>query len=173
MILDVFFKSLQEAWSPVMPIEFELVSSEINPQFAQIADENDLIILTRFEVEGTAKVQGLIDLAYPYASLKPVRELLRNRVQTGDGNEESEKQWQQDLQVAVESAEVQLRVLLGQMESTLGDIQRMQEGDILLFKKPDTARMLVNDLPAFDVQVGTMGTQVAVQIERSVIPDQE
>ena len=173
MILEVFFRSLQEAWAPVMPLEFELVSSEINPQFAQIADENDLIILTRFEVEGTAQVQGVIDLAYPYASLKPVRELLRNRVQTGDGNEESEKQWQQDLQVAVESAEVQLRVLLGQMESTLGDIQRMQEGDILLFKKPDTARMLVNDLPAFEVQVGTMGTQVAVQIERSVIPDQE
>lgn len=173
MILEVFFRSLQEAWAPVMPLEFELVSSEINPQFAQIADENDLIILTRFEVEGTAQVQGVIDLAYPYASLKPVRELLRNRVQTGDGNEESEKQWHRDLEVAVESAEVELRVLLGQMASTLGEIQHMQEGDVLFFKKPEAARMLVNGLPAFDVQVGTLSTQVAVQIERSVIPDQE
>ncbi len=156
-----------------MPLEFELVSSEINPQFAQIADENDLIILTRFEVEGTAQVQGFIDLAYPYASLKPVRELLRARMQTGDGNEESEKQWRQDLEVAVETAEIELRVLLGQMDITLGEIQNMQDGDVLFFKKPDAARMLVNGLPAFDVQVGTLGTQVAVQIERSVIPDQE
>jgi len=56
------------------------VSSEINPQFAQIADENDLVILTRFEAEGNMDSQGFIDLVYPYASLKPIRELLRSRV---------------------------------------------------------------------------------------------
>ena len=59
------------------------------------------------------------------------------------------------------------------LDITLGDIQNMQEDDVLFFKKPELARMLVNGLPAFDVQVGTLGTQVAVQIERSVIPDKE
>jgi flagellar motor switch protein FliM len=63
--------------------------------------------------------------------------------------------------------------LLGQLDITLGDIHNMQEDDVLFFKKPDMARMLVNGLPAFDVQVGTLGTQVAVQIERSVVPDKE
>jgi flagellar motor switch protein FliM len=38
MIMDVFFRSLKEAWAPLMDIEFERVSSEINPQFDQIAD---------------------------------------------------------------------------------------------------------------------------------------
>ena len=38
MILDVTFRNLKEAWSPLMPVDFEFVSSEINPQFAQIAD---------------------------------------------------------------------------------------------------------------------------------------
>jgi flagellar motor switch protein FliM len=156
-----------------MPLEFELVSSEINPQFAQIADENDLVILTRFEVEGTSGTQGFLDLVYPYSSLKPVRELLRGRMQSGDGNEESEKQWRLDLQVAAESAEVQLKVLLGQLDVSLGDLQNMKDDDVLFFKKPDMARMMVNGLPAFDVQVGTLGTNVAVQIERSVIPDKE
>jgi flagellar motor switch protein FliM len=74
MILDVFFRSLQDAWAPVMPVEFEIVSSEINPQFAQIADENDLVVLTRFEAEGNIDAQGFVDLVYPYASLKPIRE---------------------------------------------------------------------------------------------------
>jgi flagellar motor switch protein FliM len=68
MILDVFFKALKEAWAPVLPLDFELVSSEINPQFAQIADENDLVILTRFEAEGNIDAQGFVDLVYPYAS---------------------------------------------------------------------------------------------------------
>ena len=170
MILEVFFKSLKEAWSPILPLEFELVSSEINPQFAQIADENDLVILTRFEAEGQLNSQGFIDLVYPYASLKPIRELLRSRVQSGDGNEESDKQWHDELEDAVESSSLETRILLGNIETSYGEIEAMREGDVLFFKKPDLARMLVNGLPAFDVQVGILGAQVAVQIERAYNP---
>jgi len=170
MILEVFFKSLKEAWSPILPLEFELVSSEINPQFAQIADENDLVILTRFEAEGNIDAQGFIDLVYPYSSLKPIRELLRSRVQSGDGNEESDKQWRDELEDAVESASLEARILLGNIETSYGEIEAMREGDVLFFKKPELARMLVNGLPAFDVQVGALGAQVAVQVERAYIP---
>ena len=170
MILEVFFKSLKEAWSPILPLEFELVSSEINPQFAQIADENDLVILTRFEAEGQLNSQGFIDLVYPYSSLKPIRELLRSRVQSGDGNEESDKQWHDELEDAVESTSLETRILLGHIETSYGEIEAMREGDVLFFKKPDLARMLVNGLPAFDVQVGVLGAQVAVQIERAYNP---
>ncbi len=170
MILEVFFKSLKDAWSAVLPVDFELVSSEINPQFAQIADENDLVILTRFEAEGNMDAQGFIDLVYPYASLKPIRELLRSRVQSGDGNDESDKQWREELEEAVDSASLEARVLLGSIESSFGEIETMKEGDVLFFKKPDLARLLVNGLPAFDVQVGTIGAQTAVQIERACIP---
>jgi len=173
MILDVFFRCLKEAWSPVMPLDFELVSSEINPQFAQIADENDLVILSRFDAEGNLDARGFIDLVHPYASLKPIRELLRSRVQTGDGNEESEKQWAEELTLAVNSASLELRVLLGSLDTSIGQIEAMEEGDILFFKKPEYARMLVNGLPAFEVQPGSVGAQTAVQIERACIPDQQ
>jgi len=170
MILDVFFKALKEAWAPVLPLDFELVSSEINPQFAQIADENDLIILTRFEAEGNIDAQGFVDLVYPYASLKPIRELLRSRVQSGDGNDESDKKWRDELGDAVDSASLEIRVLMGHIDSSFGEIESMQEGDILFFKKPEHARLLVNGLPAFDAQVGILGAQTAVQIERACIP---
>ncbi|MEY3382185.1 MAG: flagellar motor switch protein FliM [Hylemonella sp.] len=171
MILEVFFRCLKEAWSPVLPLEFELVNSEINPQFAQIADENDLVILSRFEAENGLEARGFFDLVYPYASLKPIRELLRSRVQTGDGNEESDKQWADELAVAVNSASLELRVVLGAIETSFGQIEAMEEGDILFFKKPEYARMLVNGMPAFDVQSGSVGAQTAVQIERACIPN--
>ena len=170
MILEVFFKSLKEAWSPILPLEFELVSSEINPQFAQIADENDLVILTRFDAESKLESQGFIDLVYPYASLKPIRERLRSRVQSGDGNEESDKQWRVELEDAVDSASLEARVIMGNIESSFGEIEAMNEGDVLFFKKPEMALLQVNGLPAFDVQVGSVGAQTAVQIERACIP---
>jgi flagellar motor switch protein FliM len=46
----------------------------------------------------------------------------------------------------------------------------MKEGDVLFFKKPELALLQVNGLPAFDVQVGSVGAQTAVQIERACIP---
>ena len=126
MILDVTFRNLREAWAPVMPLEFEFVSSEINPQFAQIADENDLVILSRFETETATQNLGFIDVIHPYASLKPVRELLRSRVQTGDGNEDSDRVWRENLEEAVGGSCLEANVILGQVNTTLRVVETMQ-----------------------------------------------
>ncbi len=171
IILEVFFRSLKEAWGPVLEIECEQVSSEINPQFAQIADENDLIVLSRFEAEATASGgRGFIDLVYPYATLKPMRDLLRNRVASGDGNEESDKIWREDLAVAVGDSELDVRVVMGQIKTTLHHLQTMKEGDMLFFKKPELAHFMANGVPSFGVNIGTRGSNVAVRIEKQLIP---
>jgi flagellar motor switch protein FliM len=166
IILEVFFRSLQEAWAPLMPIECEHISSEINPHFAQIADENDLVVLSRFEADATASGgRGFIDLVYPYATLKPVRELLSSRVSSGEGNEESDRKWRTDLAAAVGDAKLELQVTMGEVKTTLHHLNNLQEGDLLFFKKDDTALMTANGVPAFHVNVGTRGSQVAVQID--------
>jgi flagellar motor switch protein FliM len=173
IILDVFFRSLKEAWAPVTEIDCEKVSAEINPQFAQIADENDLVVLNRFEADATANGgKGFMDLVYPYATLKPLRELLRNRVQTGDGNEESDKIWRNQLADAVKDAELEMNILLGKLQISLSQLQQMQAGDVLYFKKADHARAMIRDLPVYDVEVGTMGSQTAVKIVEAISPTQ-
>ena len=170
IILQVFFRSLKEAWSPVTAVDFEHVSSEINPQFAQIADENDLVVLCRFEAEATSHGSGFIDMVIPYVALKPVRDLLRSRVQTGDGNEESDKLWRNQLADAVKDAELDMNILLGKLQISLSQLQQMQAGDVLYFKKPDHARAMIRDLPVYDVEVGTMGGQTAVKIVEAISP---
>jgi len=170
IILQVFFRSFKEAWSPVTSVDFEHVSSEINPQFAQIADENDLVVLSRFEAEATSHGTGFIDMVIPYVALKPVRDLLRSRVQSGDGNEESDKVWRQQLAEAVYDAELHMQVLLGKLQVSLSQLQTMQPGDVLPFKKNDHARMMVRDMPVYDVEIGAMNGQVAVRIVDAISP---
>ncbi len=170
IILQVFFRSLKEAWSPIAAVDFEHVSSEINPQFAQIADENDLVVLCRFEAEATSHGAGFIDMVIPYVALKPVRDLLRNRVQSGDGNEESDKLWRNQLADAVKDAELEMNILLGKLQISLSQLQQMQSGDVLYFKKPDHARAMIRDLPIYDVEVGTMGSQTAVKVVEAISP---
>lgn len=171
MILDVFMRSLKDAWSPIYDIDFEHVSSEINPQFAQIADENDLVILSRFDAEPTAQGKGFIDLVYPYAALKPIRDLLRSRVQSGDGNEESDKQWRSDLETAVHDSSVEMQFLLGHIHMALSQLESMKEGDVMYFKKPDMARVYISDLPSFDVEIGSVGSNIAAKIIAPVNPN--
>jgi len=172
IILQVLFRSFKEAWSPVTAVDFEHVSSEINPQFAQIADENDLVVLSRFESEVTTQGAGFVDLVIPYVSLKPVRDLLRSRVQTGDGNEESDKQWRSQLAQAVYDAELDMRVVLGKFDVSLQQLQNMQPGDVMYFKKPDYARVHIEEMPIYEVEVGAMGGQVAIKIVDAIAPQE-
>ncbi|MFM7568313.1 MAG: flagellar motor switch protein FliM, partial [Betaproteobacteria bacterium] len=152
MMLDVLFRSLQDAWSPLMDVDFEVASSEINPQFAQIADENDLVILNRFEVESGSDSKGLVDIVHPYGSLKPIRDLLRSRVQTGDGNEESERLWRQELFSAVGDSTLEMTVLLGKVQTTLKRFTDLRQGDVLYLRKPEHVRVLIDDIPAYEAQ---------------------
>ncbi len=170
LILQILFRSYKEAWAPLTTLEFEHVSSEINPQFAQIADENDLVVLSRFETESTSATPGFIDMVVPYMSLKPIRDLLRNRLQTADGNEDSDKIWHEDLTSAVKDSSIELQVSLGKLEITMHQLQGLQVGDVLPFRKPDYARMSAGDKPIFDVEVGSLGANAAVQIVRAIGP---
>ncbi|MEY3992652.1 MAG: Flagellar motor switch protein FliM [Pseudomonadota bacterium] len=172
LILQVFFRTMKEAWAPITVVDFEHVSSEINPQFAQIADENDQVVVSRFEAEVTSQQQGqgFIDMVVPYVSLKPVRDLLRSRVQTGDGNEESDKAWRSQLAAAVDDASLDLQVLLGKANMSLQQLQSFKEGEILYFKKFDLARIVIEETPAFEVEVGSQAGQLAVKVVHSIKP---
>lgn len=167
IILDIFFKSLNEAWNPIIQLEIEVASSEINPQFAQIADENDLVVLCRFEVEEGA-TKSAIDLVYPYSTLKPIRDLLRNRVAASDGNELSDKQWAEDLNDSVIESEIEMQVLLGEIKTNLFTLENSRQGDILYFKKSDMARVDICSIPTFDAELGVVKSEVAIKICNSL-----
>ena len=170
IMLDVLFGSLKEAWAPILAINCEHISSEINPQFAQIADENDLVVVSRFVADLGRDVSGNIDLVYPYNALKPIRDLLRSRVQTGDGDDVSDQEWSAELQSAAVDAELEVSVELAQIETTLSKFEALTEGDIIYFNKGEHARMYVNSVPVFDADVGANGSQMAVRIIKPLAP---
>jgi flagellar motor switch protein FliM len=176
IIIDIFFNSLKEAWAPLINLNIEIASSEINPQFAQIADENDLVILCRFDVEDGSQ-RSAIDLVYPYATLKPIRDLLRNRVATGDGNELSDREWANDLKDSVAESQIELQVILGKLEITLHNLKNASVGDILYFKKNNTARVDICNIPVFTSELGVVNSQVAIKILDSLnilgLPEEE
>ncbi len=51
LVLELLFKDLKEAWKPVMDLEFEYLSSEVNPQFANIVSPSEIVIVSTIHVE--------------------------------------------------------------------------------------------------------------------------
>ncbi len=129
------------------------------------------MVHSRFDSDANTQGSGFIDMVIPYVALKPVRDLLRSRVQTGDGNEESDKVWRSQLTDAVNDADLEIQILLGKLQLSLQQLQTMQAGDVLPFKKPESARALIEDMPVYDVEVGAMGSQVAVKIIQAISPN--
>jgi len=74
--------------------------------------------------------------------------------------------------IAVGDAHLDVRVVMGQLRTTLHHLQNMKEGDLLYFKKPEMAQLIANGVPSFGVSVGARGSQVAVRIERQIVPGQ-
>jgi len=54
---------------------------------------------------------------------------------------------------------------------SLQQLQTMQPGDILPFKKADFSRAMIEDMPVYDVEVGAMGGQVAIKLVNAISPN--
>ena len=171
IMLEVIFASIHEAWSPIMEINCEHIGSEINPAFVQIVDENDLVIVCHLEVELSGKERGAVDIVYPFATLKPIRDVLRGRVQDSEDPSVDHDVWARELAGAASDAELEHRVILGEIDLTLGDFNKMQPGDILDLKKFDMARVLVDDIPLFEADVGTANGYAAARRLKAVEPE--
>lgn len=115
-------------------------------------------------------MKGNIDLVYPYSSLKPIRELLRSRVQTGDDNDTTDKVWSSELKSAAIDAELDVKVTLADIETTLAQFESLQEDDIIYLKKSEHARIHVNEVPVFEADIGSSNSHMAAQIVKSLAP---
>lgn len=164
ILLNLIFGALKEAWSPVLALSFTPVASEINPQFAQIADENDLVIASTFSLNLGPNVDGSITIVHPFISLKPIRDLLRSRIQSSEENDEKTRLWQQDMREACLDAKLGVQVKLAEIPATLAQVRSLREGDVLFFSKPDHAWAAVSGYALFDVEMGSLGTNSAVRI---------
>ena len=92
-IRGVIYQSLSEAWAPLCRWNTSLSSSEISAVFANIAADDEMVIMNRFETQGDGEDLGFVDIVYPYANLKQVREVLSTRITTSGSDAESDARW--------------------------------------------------------------------------------
>jgi len=172
-IRGVIFESLSEAWAPFLQVQCSLSTSEISAVFANIAADDDMIILNRFETIGDGEDLGYVDIVYPYASLKLVRDVLRSRIQTSGSDDEADMQWGDDLVESLDEVPIEVVVTAAQLDISVEQLSALKAGDWLPIRPPEHAEVSVNGFPVFTAEVGSKGNQVAIQIVESVMPEED
>lgn len=158
---NMVFEDLKEAWSPVLDVEFDFHSMEVNPQFANIVSPSEIVVVNRFgiELEGS---EGEIHYTLPYSSVEPIRELLDSGM--ASDRMENDERWMLSLQEEIRDAEVDIGVELLRKQISLKDLVKIKKGDIIPIKMPETVTVMAENIPCFKGQVGVSGNHYAVKI---------
>lgn len=161
MILNLCFKDLKEAWSPVMPLTFEYLNSEVNPQFANIVSPTEVVVITTFhiELEGGG---GDLHITMPYAMIEPIRELLDAGVQSDRAD--MDDRWLYALREEMKEAEIELTATLVETQLSLRDLRDIQPGDVIPIELPDSILLRMEDIPMFKGRFGASQGNNAIQI---------
>ncbi len=163
MIVQGVFGDLKKSWDPVYKLDFEHVNSEINPQFAQIVDDSDLVIISDFEIEMANDISGTIQVVYPFGAMKPIRHLLKNQVQA-DYADERDRAWKRQLKDCVKDVELDLKSDLAYPRISLLDLMNLKVGDIIPIKMPDTVLVQVEEVPTYEGIYGTVNGHAAIRL---------
>jgi len=162
-ILAAVFEAYTKAWEPVYPLEFEFVRSEMNPQFANIATPNELVVVSTFEIDFN-EVGGAVNICLPYSMIQPIRELLFSAMQ-GDHLSEDQN-WNKLMARQIKSAEIELVAVLGQASLTVEELMKVRVGDILPLTVADNIEALVNDVPVMECKYGVFNKQYSIKVEK-------
>lgn len=160
LILDMVFKDLQEAWRPVMDMDYEYMNSEVNPQFANIVSPSEIVVISTIhvELEGGG---GDLNIAMPYTMIEPIRELL-DAVTSDRG--EVDGRWQETLRNEVMRSEVELSSILVEKQIALQEVMKFRSGDVIPVEMPESVLLFAEDIPVFKGKLGLSDGNYAIQI---------
>ena len=163
MLVKGVTTDLEKSWSPVYDLTFEHSACEINPQFAQIVDEMDLVIINDFDIEMANQISATIEVVYPFGALKPIGHLLKGHVQA-DYADERDRRWKQQLKSCVKGVELKLKCDLAYPKISLYDLMHLKVGDIVPIKMPETVVVQVENVPTYEGTYGTVNGQAAIRL---------
>ena len=164
-MLDLCFKHFSEAWSPVYKVDYEFISHEVNPQFANIVSPTEVVVVTTFHIELDGG-GGDLHITLPYSMLEPIRELLDAGVQSD--REESDDRWVNTLREEVRTVDLEISTVLTEVELTLKELKNIEVGDVIPIEMPDSVVIKSSGVPLFRGKLGVANKNYAIKVDGRV-----
>ncbi|AWY01779.1 flagellar motor switch protein FliM [Marinomonas primoryensis] len=164
LMLEQVFVDLTEAWAPVLKLELEYISSEVNPAMANIVSPSEVVVVSTFHIELDGG-GGELHITLPYSMIEPVRELLDAGVQSDV--DEKDDRWGKSLEQDVKDIDVNLTVNVANRKISLGEVLKFKVGDVIPIEMPEFVTVRANNVPTFKGKLGMTNEHYSVQMEES------
>ncbi|MDY6908775.1 MAG: flagellar motor switch protein FliM [Thermodesulfobacteriota bacterium] len=168
-VVRMALNDLEQAWKPVMPVRFEFVRSEVNPQFASIVPPTELVIVVHYELE-LENLIGKIILCLPYSTIEPIRSKLSASYQSDQL--EVDQEWIDRFVRRLQEVPVEVVVQLGRATIKGRDLLQLHVGDVLVLDQDmqHPLRVFVEGVQKYKAAAGVHKGSLAIQIEEVIPP---
>jgi flagellar motor switch protein FliM len=156
---------LSAAWADLMPITLSYQGREVNPQFASFVDGSELVIICAFLIQLPNGDSVNMDVVYPLQTLKPIATQLRSRMQSDTNDDVS---WRERMEHAILNIPLNVTAFLGQPVMSMGQLIRLQTGDVVPIQVNDGIELRVEDNPIFLADIGEVSGQAAVSLTKRI-----
>jgi flagellar motor switch protein FliM len=159
-------ENLEVVWADVYPVKPQVETVEANPRLHQIISPSEVVAVVTLTTVVGGTSRGLINLCLPFLLLEPVlAELSAHYRLVGRGAHQEETELKH-LKYWLGRSTLDLVVVAGETQITVGELLRLQVGDVLPLqkKKDQDIDLYVANRLKFKVQPGTLGRRLAVQV---------
>jgi len=168
-VIELVHEGLSEclsvAWTDLMPIKLSYQGREVNPQFASFVDGSELVIICAFLIQLPNGDSVNMDVVYPLQTLKPIATQLRSRMQSDTNDDVS---WRERMEHAILNIPLNVTAFLGQPVMSMGQLIRLQTGDVVPIQVNDGIELRVEDNPIFLADIGEVSGQAAVSLTKRI-----
>lgn len=161
---------LENAWRPVIPVDFQYVRSEVNPQFAAIVPPSDVVIVVHFEFELEHSI-GKMLLCLPYSTIEPIRSKLHASYQSDQL--EIDETWLKRLKKRICEVEVEIVAELGKTHITGEELIQLDVGDVLVLDQDvdSPINVLIEGIVKMKAFPGIFKGSKAIRVEEFIYPE--
>ena len=168
-VIELVHEGLSEclsvAWTDLMSITLLHQGREVNPQFASFVDGSELVIICAFLIQLPNGESVNMDVVYPLQTLKPIATQLRSRMQSDTNDDVS---WRERMEHAILNIPLNVTAFLGKPVMSMGQLIRLQTGDVVPIQVNDGIELRVEDNPIFLADIGEVSGQAAVSLTKRI-----
>ena len=165
LVQEGLSECLSVAWTDLMTITLSHQGREVNPQFASFVDGSELVIICAFLIQLPNGESVNMDVVYPLQTLKPIATQLRSRMQSDTNDDVS---WRERMERAILNIPLNVTAFLGKPVMSMGQLIRLQTGDVVPIQVNEGIELRVEDNPIFLADIGEVSGQAAVSLTKRI-----
>ncbi len=165
---------LEEPWGSIIQIEPSLERVETNPQFTQLVQPTEIMIIVSLETR-MGDVMGMINICIPFLVLEPILDKLNVHYYYSTAAQERSPANIAAIRTKLENTTIPIKVVMGKTVITVRDLLALSVGDVIPLNRNISQELdiVIGNRAKFLGKPGVFANRMAIQVTGIVEEESE